>query len=143
MNRRQVLIGAGTLALAAAAKAANKDKPAEAHARGGAMQPLVDATADCMKKGEACETHCLTMLGTGDKTMAACAATARDMLASARALLTLASAGSKHTRAIAKACAEICKDCEAECRKHAQHPPCSDCADACARMQEEVAKLPA
>ncbi len=140
MNRREVLVGAGALALAAVAKAAPKDKPA-AEAHHGGMQSLVDASADCLKKGEACESHCLGMLGSGDTSMAACSTAVRDMIASSRAVMTLASAGSKHTRALAKACADICKDCEAECRKHQQHPPCHDCAEACARMQQEIAKL--
>jgi Cys-rich four helix bundle protein (predicted Tat secretion target) len=153
MNRREVLVGAGALALAAVAKAAPKDKSAETQKRGSGMQPLIDASADCLKKGEACESHCFTMLGGGDASMAACAMAVRDMLASARAVMTLASAGSKHTRAVAKARADICKDCEVECRKHAQHPPCHDCAEACAacskrspscqRKHEVIASLPA
>jgi Cys-rich four helix bundle protein (predicted Tat secretion target) len=144
MNRRDVLVGAGALALAAVAKAApTKDKPVEAHHHDAANQPLVDASVDCLKKGEACEQHCFALLGGGDASMAACAVSVRDMLASARGLFTLASAGSKHTAILAKACAAICKDCEAECRKHANmHQPCKDCADACAHMQQEIAKLP-
>ncbi len=142
MNRRDVLVGAGALALAAVAKAAPKDKPGETHHHDAAAAPLVDATADCLKKGEACEQHCFTLLGSGDTSMAACAMAVRDMLASARSLLTLASAGSKYTKATARVCADICKDCEAECKKHAaQHQPCKDCGDACARMQAEIAKL--
>jgi Cys-rich four helix bundle protein (predicted Tat secretion target) len=144
MNRRDVLMGAGALALAAVAKAAPKDKPAEAHRHEGAMSPLVDASAECLKKGEACQQHCFTLLGGGDTSMASCAESVRDMLASVRSVFTLASAGSKHTRVVAKACAELCKDCEAECRKHAdKHQPCHDCMDACARMQQEISKLPA
>jgi Cys-rich four helix bundle protein (predicted Tat secretion target) len=142
MNRRDVLVGAGALALAAVAKAAPKDKPAETAHQHGGPQPLVDAAADCLKKGEVCEQHCFTLLGSGDTTMAGCAMAVRDMLASVRSLFTLASAGSKHTKSIAKACAEICKDCEAECKKHAdKHPPCKDCMDACIRMQQEIAKV--
>jgi Cys-rich four helix bundle protein (predicted Tat secretion target) len=143
MNRREVLVGAGALALAAVAKAAPKDKPADTmHHHDTAAQPLVDAAADCLKKGEVCQQHCFTLLGAGDTTMAPCAMAVRDMLASVRSLFILASAGSKHTKAVAKACAEICKDCEAECKKHAdKHQPCKDCMDACVRMQQEIAKL--
>jgi Cys-rich four helix bundle protein (predicted Tat secretion target) len=144
MNRREVLVGAGALALAAVAKAAPKDKPAETHHHDTAAQPLVDASVDCLKKGEVCQQHCFALLGSGDTSMSACAVSVRDMLASVRSVFTLASAGSKHTRVIAKACAEVCKDCEAECRKHQdKHKACHDCADACARMQQEIAKLSA
>jgi Cys-rich four helix bundle protein (predicted Tat secretion target) len=143
MKRRDVLVGASALALAAVAKAA-PPKPGEAHHHESGALPLVDASADCLKKGEVCEQHCLTLLGSGDTTMASCAMSVRDMLASVRGLLTVASAGSKHTRTLARACADICKDCEAECRKHQdKHQPCRDCAEACARMQSEIAKLPA
>jgi Cys-rich four helix bundle protein (predicted Tat secretion target) len=141
MNRRDVLVGAGALALATVARAGQK--ATEAHHHDSSASPLVDATADCLKKGEVCESHCLTLLGSGDTSMAACAMSVRDMLASTRSLFTVASASSKHTPLVAKTCAQICKDCEAECRKHAdKHQPCRDCADACARMQQEVAKLP-
>jgi Cys-rich four helix bundle protein (predicted Tat secretion target) len=141
MNRRDRLAGAGALALASIAKAA-PPKPGEAHHHDAGPMPLVDAAADCMKKGEVCEQHCFTLLGSGDTTMAGCAMSVRDMLASVRGLFTVASAGSKHVKTLARACAEICKDCEAECRKHAdKHAPCKDCAEACAHMQAEVAKL--
>jgi Cys-rich four helix bundle protein (predicted Tat secretion target) len=144
MNRRDVLFGAGALALATVAKAAPPPKAGEAHHHDTAIQPLVDASAECLKKGEICEQHCFALLGAGDTTMAACAMSVRDMLASARGMFTLASAGSKHTRVFGKACAELCKDCEAECRKHQdKHQPCRDCAEACARMVQEINKLPA
>ena len=144
MNRRDVLVGAGALAVAAVARAGQKGTPSEAHHHDAAGSPLVDATADCLKKGEVCEQHCFTLLGSGDTSMASCAMSVRDMLASTRSLFTLASAGSKHTPLVARSCAQICKDCEVECRKHAdKHQPCRDCADACARMQQEIAKLPA
>ena len=58
------------------------------------------------------------------------------------ALLALAAAGSKHLKSMARTCAEICRDCEAECRKHADKMPvCRDCAEACAVMIKETAKL--
>ena len=130
MNRRELLVGAGALALAATAHAAPpKDKPAEG---GGA---LGDAAVDCQKKAEACLTHCLNMFAAGDTSMAACAAAVRETIATSAALATLAAAGSKHAKALAKVCADVCKDCEAECRKHqAKMPVCRECADACAKM---------
>lgn len=142
MNRRELLVGAGAVALASVARAAGKDKPAsEAHHHDASFAALADAAAECVKRGEACAQHCLTMLGTGDTSMAACSRTSRDMLASTRALHTLASGGSKRTRDLARVCADICRDCEAECRKHPQHDVCKACADACARMVQEWSKL--
>ena len=136
MNRRELLVGAGALAVAAAAHAAPKDKPAES------ANPLLDAALDCQKKAEACLTHCLTMLGNGDSSMAACAVAVRETLATSRALATLAAAGSKHLKELARVCAAVCKDCEAECKKHADKMvPCKECGESCARMIAEVAKL--
>jgi Cys-rich four helix bundle protein (predicted Tat secretion target) len=136
MNRRDLLVGAGAVALATAAKAAPKEKPAQEG------NSLVDAAFDCQKKAEACLTHCLNMFAAGDTSMAACAAAVRETLATSRALATIASANSKHTKDLAKVCADVCKECEAECRKHqAKMNICRECADACARMILEVARL--
>ena len=136
MNRRELLLGAAAVAIASRAKAAPKDKPAE----GG--NALLDATVDCQKKAELCLTHCLAMFAAGDTSMAACAAAVRETLATSRALETLAAANSKHQKDLAKVCAEVCKDCEAECRKHqAKMTVCRDCADACAKMIQEVGRL--
>lgn len=143
MNRRDLLIGAGAVALASVAKAAPKDKPDPAHQHGGPT-PLVDAALDCEKKAEACLQHCLVLLGSGDASMVGCAMAVRDTLASSRAVATLAAAGSKFAAPLAKVCADICRACSAECKKHAdKHAPCKDCMDACDKMSAEIAKLPA
>jgi len=69
MNRRELLIGTGAVLVAAAARA-DKPKTAPAAASGSS---LTDAAADCIKKGEACLAHCMTMLGSGDTSMSGCA----------------------------------------------------------------------
>jgi Cys-rich four helix bundle protein (predicted Tat secretion target) len=142
MNRRDWLVGAGAVALAKVAKAGPKDKAGEHRHDAAPYGPLIDAVMECQKRSEACLSHCISMLSTGDTSMAACAVTVRDTLALSNALTTLAAAGSKHTKAFAKLCAEVCRDCEAECRKHQDKMQvCRDCADACAKMNQEVAKL--
>ena len=150
MNRRELLIGTGALAMAAAVGRAEAQKKAAPDAKSGAMPhhhdnpyaPLVDAASDCLKRADTCLQHCLTLLAGGDATMAACAMTVRDTLASSRALETLAAAESKHVKAFAKAASDVSKDCEAECRKHQdKHQTCKDCAEACARLIAECAKV--
>jgi Cys-rich four helix bundle protein (predicted Tat secretion target) len=144
MNRREWIVGAGALALASVAKAAPKPEQQPHHHDAPANTGLVDAASDCHRKAEACLSHCISMLSTGDPSMGACAARVRDVLSSSEAVLGLAAAGSKYTKPMAKVCADICRDCEAECRKHADKMPvCKDCADACARMIQEIGKLPA
>jgi Cys-rich four helix bundle protein (predicted Tat secretion target) len=138
MNRRELLVGASVIAVASTAVAAGKEPP---RARDVGYGPLIDDAFDCEKKGEACLTHCIAMLSTGDPAMGGCAAAVRDMLASVRALGVLATGNSKNARALAKTCGDICRDCEAECRKHDKHPVCHECAEACAKMQQEIAKL--
>src|SRR5689334_78781 len=69
VKRRDLLAGAGALALASIAKAAPPKSP-DAHHHEGGPQPLVDAAADCLRKGEVCQQHCFTLLGSGDTSMA-------------------------------------------------------------------------
>lgn len=64
------------------------------------------------------------------------------MLAVNAALLRLASTGSSRLAAMAKVAVDVSRDCEAECRKHAEkHPICKACGDACARVIKEAAGL--
>jgi hypothetical protein len=64
------------------------------------------------------------------------------MLAANAALLRLASTKSRHAAALAKVAVDVSRDCEAECRKHAEkHPICKACGDACARVIKEAAGL--
>jgi len=134
MDRRELLVGAGALALASIARGAPPAKAA-------AAPSLADAASECERKAEACLTHCLMMFGSGDTSMAACAAAVRETLATSHALATLAAANSKHAKELAQVCKAVCKDCEAECRKHeAKMPVCKECADACAKMIAAIDK---
>lgn len=149
MNRRELLIGAGAVALAAAAHAApgqdSKPKAAAPHHHGdNPYNGVAAAASDCLPKGEACLDHCIQLLATGDTSLAACATAVRDMLATCRALTTLASAGSKNAKAMARLASDVARDCEVECKKHqAVHAPCKACGEACTRLLKEYAQLPA
>lgn len=149
MNRREALLSTSAMAVSAslgaiACGAQNAVAQAGAAATGGAPgenNALLDAVYDCRRKGEACIVHCHRLLATGDATMGGCVAAAHDMLAAMDALAAIAAAGGKRTTAFAKAAAEFCRDCETECRKHAHHSVCHECADACAKTLAAVAKL--
>lgn len=144
MRRRAFLAaGAGIVAAAASLKAeAAPPKSATATTTTtGGMSAVADAASDCVRKGEACMQHCLAMLATGDQSMAACSKTVRDMLATSRALETLAVSNGPRAAEMAKVAADVARDCQAECAKHAQHPPCKECGDACGRLVAAVAKL--
>jgi Cys-rich four helix bundle protein (predicted Tat secretion target) len=140
MKRREFIAGAAVLAAASTVKAAPGDKPAAHH--DDAYGPLATAAEDCVRRAQACLQHCLVMLGGGDSSFAACATAVRDTITTGQALGALAAADSKHTRAMSRAALEVAKACEAECKKHAQHPPCKACGEACTALIGEINKVP-
>ena len=145
MNRREILgIGtAATLATVAGIAMAADDPQAgahgmhrmaaghEHHGAGSRYADLVASTSHCVTAGDACLSHCLTLLGEGDKELAACAKTVRDTIAACTALRELAAADSPHVKDLARVVSGICGDCEAECKKHEKHSVCKDCEKAC------------
>lgn len=154
MNRRELLSGMGAAGAAAlAARAAlgqtqDKKPPAPAaghehhHHEGGAKyQALIDAAHACMATGDICINHCLTSLSTGDKTLADCAKSVEAMLPMVTATAKLAAQDAKRLKELAAVCGKACKDCEAECKKHEQHPECKACGEACAKCAAECGKV--
>lgn len=118
----------------AVAQNAAKAPAAPGAARGPADAALADAAYACIAKGQACLSHCIAMLAGGDTMMAGCAPAVHDMHAVMPGLAAAASSGSRHIKELARVAMEFCKDCEAECRKHAaMHAVCKECADACAK----------
>jgi Cys-rich four helix bundle protein (predicted Tat secretion target) len=146
MNRRDALLSATSLAaLSLGAVACNTAKADEAHAHHdhhGAPSPVEEAAFECVKRGQACLAHCIALLGSGDTSMAGCAAAVHDMLAAMEALAKLASSGSKRLAETAKVLVKLCEDCAAQCAPHAdKHPTCKACHDACKNTIAAVAKL--
>ena len=147
MNRREVLTAASALSLAGIATRALAVDPTPAghehHASESRYADLVSATSNCIAAGDACLSHCLVLLGQGDKELATCARTVRDTIAACTALREVAAADSPHVKALAKVVSGICSDCEAECKKHEQHPVCKDCEKACHDCKEICDKVAA
>jgi Cys-rich four helix bundle protein (predicted Tat secretion target) len=148
MNRRDMLVSTGSMVVSASlgalacgggtAVAQNTPKtsgaPPHAHVHGGGDPALAEAAYACLGKGQTCLAHCIGMLAAGDTTMSGCAPAVHDMHAVMTGLGAAAASGSRHLKDLARVAMEFCKDCEAECRKHAdKHPVCKDCAEACAR----------
>lgn len=130
MNRRE-LLGQSTLALGALAATSVSGMALAATSKESAG--LLSAAQDCLTVGQECLTHCIESLSTGDKMMAECAKTVRDTIAACEGLIALAASNSKHLKEYAAVCAKICRDCEAACKKHAQHHDiCKRCMEACA-----------
>ncbi len=153
MIRRDMLLGSGAVALAmtagqvmAQAKSATKAKEPEKgghhHHGGSAFSAVMISSGICVEKGQVCLSHCIMLMGEGDKAMAACAKSVSQLLSVCTSLQQLAAQESPYVRDMARIAARVCKDCEAECKKHAdKHAPCKDCLEACADCRKECEKL--
>jgi len=158
MNRREVLLSTGAMAVSASlgalacgggnAVAQNNVKaPAPAAgpaktATGAGDAGLAEVASACQGKAQLCLAHCIAMLSAGDTTMSGCAAAVHDMHAVMVGLAAAAASGSKRLKDLARVAMDFCKDCEAECRKHAdKHLVCKECMEACQRTIAACQKL--
>lgn len=141
MNRREWLLGG--MALAGAAVAGRAQAGEHEHHHGASAQTgLAAAAADCVQKGEICLSHCLDLLGQGDKVMAVCAKSVSQTMAICSALQQFANQNSEHTAKLAAVAMDVCKQCEDECRKHAdKHESCKACGESCAACYRECRKI--
>ncbi len=141
MNRRELLIGAG-LALTATARAlADKPTMSPAAAAAARLAGVAAAASHCVPVARACLNHCLEMFAGGNASMSGCARAVMDLAPAVEALAAIASTPSRHAAPLAKVVAEIAKDCKAECDKHLAMGPCKACADSCAALLAEIAKI--
>jgi Cys-rich four helix bundle protein (predicted Tat secretion target) len=144
MERRELLLAASSLTLASLA--ATAETPAGhdmAHHQHGAPSPLLDSATHCVRAAEICQAHCFDLLAEGNKSLAACAKSVSALEAVCHGLAVLAAQKSPLLPRYAAVARDVCKACEDECRKHAEHEPCKDCADACADCAKECAKIAA
>lgn len=132
--------GNSAVAQNTAPKAPAPPPAGHAHHQGG-DPALLEAVEACIARGEACLAHCLAMLAGGDTTMGTCAKAVYEMKAVMAGVAAAAASGSRHLAALTKVAAEFCKDCEAECRKHAdKHAVCKECLDACTKSVAALQK---
>jgi Cys-rich four helix bundle protein (predicted Tat secretion target) len=159
MNRRNMLkVGIGTAVahsvvtvLGCSAQAGEGTH--EGHAGGestpmaapsDAMQAFARAASDCVAAGEACLSHCLRTLQSGDTSMAEPSRKVHAMLAICRAVPALATSGSPHLGRLAALCRDTCQECHDVCARHAgHHAVCRVCTDACAATIPLAAALAA
>ena len=152
MDRREMLKGTiGGLMLAAAGNSVFAAEHAghsadHQHMHGMSMnqhQSLIDAAADCMKKGQACLSHGIHLWSGGEnKGMAICAMRVNEMIAACAALEQLASYDSAHLVKMARVVMDVCQDCEKECRKfEKEHVQCKQAADSCDACFKECKKI--
>ena len=112
------------------------------HHNHGKNASLVAASTDCTVKGQLCQDHCIELVKQKDTSIAGCLETVTEMLAVCEGLTALANANSKHLKAYAKVCIDVCNSCITECEKHAKkHKECADCAEACKACVKELKKV--
>lgn len=146
LSRRDLLAGAGALgALFASGAALAGDAPGHRHEDHAPRHPgVLEATNDCVVKGQQCTAHCLVAFREGDTTLADCASKVNEMLPICKAFSYQLAANSKYVKALSAVCRQACKDCEDECRKHEdKHVECKECAEACAQLVAAIDRLSA
>jgi Cys-rich four helix bundle protein (predicted Tat secretion target) len=146
ISRRELLVGAGAVgtALLSGAVLAG-DAPGHRHEDHAPKNPdLLNAVNNCIDKAQQCIAHCLVAFQEGDTTLADCARKVNEMTPICRAFSYQLAGNSPYVKALSAVCAQACKDCEAECRKHEdKHVECRDCAEACAQVVAAIDRLPA
>lgn len=158
MNRREALFTTGSMVVSASLGAlacggnnagaqAQATRPVAPPVTGGggnaaAAAAVHDAAQNCLQKGSSCVSHCLAMFAAGDTSMGACGKASYEMHQVMIGLAAAAAAQSKNLSALAKAAIEFCKDCETECKKHADHHViCKECMEACSKTIAACSKL--
>ena len=130
MKRRELVAALGTAAVIGASKESNAQPSGEMHPP--KYKALEESSAKCVSTGEDCLRHCLGMMAMKDTSMAACAGSIVQLIAACGALQSLAAINSKFTPAFAKNVADVCMNCEGECRKfYDKYSVCKACGDAC------------
>ncbi len=142
--RREFVAGAAAAAALVTAPAVRTRAAHPDHGghHGTGDMPLAAAAGHCVEVGNACKAHCLAEFAAGRNRLAACAARVDEVITACGALVSLAARGSEHLPAFAAATAEVCRSCEAECRRHAEmHDTCRRCAEACAACLEHCERV--
>jgi len=142
-SRRNMILGAAAMT-AAVASGNTMAMTGHEHHQMNKNTAVIDAAADCVKKGDACLDHCIELVKMGDTSIAECLATVTDMLPMCTALGKLAANQSTHLAKLASVCISVCEACEKECRKHEdKHKECRECAASCAACIKECKKIAA
>ncbi|MBI5178512.1 MAG: four-helix bundle copper-binding protein [Nitrospinae bacterium] len=146
MDRRELLLAAGGLALTATASkvfGADDKRHEHHHAESVKNAALTTAAFECIRTADICLKHCFEEFAMGNVELAACAAGVNELKIACEALASFSGLGSNHLAAMSKVAMQVCDACYRECRRHGKHQPCLDCADACAKCIDQCKKLAA
>jgi len=145
MERRELIAAAGISAafLSAGAALAQGTRPAATSMHPAKYKALEEAAARCVATANDCIRHCLGMVAMNDTSMAACNASAYEVVQACTALHALAAVNSKNLPAFARAVGAICVACQKECEKFPQFAECTACAASCKTCAEQCGKVTA
>ena len=139
ISRRDMLAGMGAIAAMGYAGTAASAMPGHDHSKHKAQHPgMLEATNDCLAKGQRCIAHCLVSFQEGDTELADCAAKVHEMQAVCGGFSYLVASNSGYMKDYAAVCKKVCNDCRDECLKHKEHIECKACADACEALVEQI-----
>ncbi|WCL49894.1 four-helix bundle copper-binding protein [Leptospira sp. GIMC2001] len=146
MNRKEFIrnatVGVATVGIVSALSAQEHKHNMPATKSNKKYSKALMSAIHCKLAAEICLSHCIEEMGKGDKTLLGCATSTRETIAICDSFIQIASQDSKFTKKTAGLCAEICKNCAAECKKHAEHHAiCKECMDSCLSCAKEMAAL--
>ena len=101
------------------------------------LAAIGESTADCLKKGKACEAHCKKQIAAGDKDFEKCYSSVRAMMILCDATGKLAALKSTQIRGILDACIASLETCRDACLEHKEHfahgmhLQCKECEESC------------
>lgn len=143
MDRREVLVNAGTLAVASSGIFSLGSTTAFS-APATPVENLIATSMKCLETGLKCERLCTETLVQGDKSMADCMLAIQDMLTMVRAASELAAHKSPLLAKMVASCSLACEECKKQCEKHAKHHViCADCSKACDECIKACQKIAA
>lgn len=97
------------------------------------------AAIHCKLNAQICLDHCLVELSKGDKSLAACAMSTKEVITVCDSFIQLASSNSKSLKKLAAVCIDVCEACVKECDKHAKHHDvCKQCKESCLACIKEL-----
>lgn len=142
MQRREFIAAVGTAAAFAGTSSAF------AQVETGDMHPpkyveLEKTSIHCVATGNDCLRHCFGMFMMKDTSMAECADSVYQLIATCDALASLAAVNSVHTGHLAKVVEMTCNDCKKQCDKFPNIAVCKACGEACQKCAEECRKVAA
>jgi Cys-rich four helix bundle protein (predicted Tat secretion target) len=144
ITRRRVLAGAGALSTLVASGIAMSAQANEHKHTNSAPKNLnaLAAANHCAEQSELCLAHCLVSFQQGETMLAECAQLVYDTMSLCEALASQLTTNSAYVKDLSAVCRKACVDCEAECRKHADHHvECKNCADSCVDLIAAIDKL--